>query len=117
MWRLLGQLGLHQDVAHPTFGKPGETIDVLLKRRCGAAVCRRAARARAPCCKQAGPSCRYLRLSKEECRGDQGQAVRGFQQGEAAVDEFNRGADLQPFEEEVLLRACCCSPALTTGGR
>ena len=35
MWRLLGQLGLHQDKRHEAFGcKPSETIDLLLKRRC-----------------------------------------------------------------------------------
>ena len=49
--------------------------------------------------------CRYLRVSKEECRGDQGQSVRGFEQGEAALDEFNRGADLLDFEDEARLAA------------
>ena len=39
MWRLLNQLGLHQDVLHASFGdKPKETIEVLLKRRWGAAL-------------------------------------------------------------------------------
>ena len=50
-----------------------------------------------------GPCCRYIRLSPVECRGEQGQNVRTFLLGEAAVDEFNKGSSLQAFEEEVRL--------------